>query len=121
MRRVTFITLAFLTVQLLGVKAFCAPSQTPSHACCPSSATDHYSPSPTSAPPCCAISPLAVEGVADGFDSASRSTEYLHANLEAVRPFTFVPAFVAADDPRIRGALPIPPRSPRSQTCLLLI
>ena len=101
MRRVTFITLAFLMVQLLGVKAFCTPGQTQSHACCRSSATDHYASSPTSAPRCCAISPLAVEGVADSFDSASHSTEYLHANLEAAGPFAFVPTLVAADDPQI--------------------
>jgi hypothetical protein len=120
MRRSAYLLLVALLVQLTGLRALCVPSHPQSHACCPMS-TKTKTPSSSSLPACCVNSLLNFQGSITETQNAGRSSEYTAQSGEISHPSAA--PLVAISAPVRHHVLPsiFPPRSPLSQSCLLLI
>ena len=117
MRRVVYILLAVLLVQLSGLRALCVSCHRQTHACCPMSTKT----SSSGLPPCCVSSILNFQGSITEMQDSSSQSEYT-AQSAVVSDPSAAP-LVALDQPAPQRVLPSvsPPLSPLSQSCLLLI
>lgn len=119
-RRGVYLLLTVFVVQLSGLRALCVPRHGQAHACCPTS-TKTTLPSSSSLPDCCIASILNFQGSITEIRNPDRPSELTARNGMASAPMA-VP-MVAITSPVRQPALPSssPPRSPLSQSCLLLI
>jgi len=120
MRRLVYLLLAVSLVQLSGLTTVCVPCRAQTHPCCPMPGNTRL-PNPWSLPSCCLSYILNCQGSITEAGKIHTATEYT-AESAAVRIVSAVPS------PEINRALPkfvsapiSPPRSPLSQSCLLLI
>jgi hypothetical protein len=120
LRRFVYFLLAVFLVQLSGLRTMCVPTHRQTHACCPHSAKQTL-PSSSSLPDCCVNSLLNYQGSITETRSSNRSSEYT-TQSSAVSVPSAAP-LVAVSALARQSALPLicPPRSPLSQSCLLLI
>lgn len=119
-RRGVYILLTIFLVQLSGLRALCLPSRGQTHACCPVN-TKNTLPSSSSLPDCCLSSLLNYQGSITEMRNSDRPSEST-AQSGAMSLPSSVP-LVAINAVVLQHVLPSisPPRSPLSQTCLLLI
>jgi hypothetical protein len=119
-RRGVYLLLTVFLVQFSGLRGLCVPSHHQTHACCPTSAKTTL-PSSPSLPDCCVNSILNYQGSIIETRSSDRPSEFT-AQSAAVSVRSVAP-LVAISAPAPRLVLPplSPPRSPLSQSCLLLI
>ena len=119
-RRGVYLLLAVFLVQLSGLRALCVPSHRQTHECCPISSKTTL-PSSSSLPDCCVSSILNYQGSITETRNSDRPSE-LTAQSAMVSVPSVVP-LVSLINPAAQRVLPSisPPRSPLSQSCLLLI
>lgn len=120
MRRLSYILLAVVALQLVGVRLLCSPIVPQMHDCCPS-AQKAPTRAPASVPPCCRISTIPYQGniaqTAPASDSASIFAEV--GNAKQFQPID--PYLEAAAGLLAHRQVASPPLEPLRQTCLLLI
>jgi hypothetical protein len=120
MRRLSYILLAVVALQLVGVRLLCSPVVSQSHDCCPP-AQEARAPAPTSLPACCHISTIPYQGSIGQTTPTNDSVGVLAAfeNGKSFRPTN--PCLSAAADVFARWPSASPPLEPLLQTCQLLI
>ena len=121
MRRLSYIVLVALVLQLTGIAGICASTQTPAaHDCCtPSEQSRPVSPQ-TTVPECCFVSAFREHGSIGQTQSTSENAaqELLVAERAPAQPPVYRPSFIH----RQLVTHPVsPPISPLRQSCLLLI
>ena len=115
-----YLLLTVFLVQLSGLRLLCVPNHRQTHACCPISAKTTL-PSSSSLPDCCLSSILNYQGSITETRSSDRPSEY-KTQSGAVSIVSAVPLVALTTSARQRVLPSIsPPRSPLSQSCLLLI
>ena len=120
MRRYVYILLAVFLVQLSGLSALCLPSHRQTHACCPIS-TATTVPSSSSVPDCCISSLLNYQGSITETRNSDRPSEYTAQSAAMSIPSTAPLVAISTTTRQLYLPSISPPRSPLSQTCLLLI
>ena len=120
MRRGVYFLLAVFMVQLSGLRVFCVPSHGQTHACCPM-CTKTALPSSSPLPDCCIRSVLNFQGsIAEIQNSVGQSGLTAQSGTVSV-PLDAPLAAISTQAPRRVLPSTSPPRSPLSQSCLLLI
>jgi hypothetical protein len=113
-RKGVYLLLTVFLVQLSGLRAFCVPSHRQTHACCPIN-------SHTTPPACCVTSILNYKGSVAETRNSERPSEYT-AQSGAMSIPSVAPLVAIGAPAQQRMLFSIsPPRTPLSQSCLLLI
>jgi len=119
-RRLTYILLGILLLEMSGLRELCFAQPRPSHHCCPAPRGESL-PNPSSVPDCCLSMVLTLEASVAEVTSATNHT--LIVKRTETRSVT-EPALPRAERvPEIVtfSGLTLPPLTPLRQTCLLLI
>lgn len=120
LRRVAFLLLAVLVLQLSGLRGLCAPLTKPMHDCCPAPQRKSL-PSPAALPDCCRVAALGYQASVCELRTANEQSDSI-SSIVKVPAVGVAPAILAAAPDWSETSHPVsPPLSPLLQTCLLLI
>jgi len=120
LKRLTFILLAVMLLQMSGWRELCFSQSRAGHDCCPAPKGKSI-PSPSSFPDCCLSMALTLQASVAEITSSTAHSVTLQP-IETKPAIDFVPALVERQPERLTSSgLTFPPLTPLHQTCLLLI
>ena len=120
MKRLTFILLAVMLLQMSGWREVCFARPRTGHDCCPAPKGKSL-PSPSSFPDCCLSMALTLQASVAEITSSTGHSITLQP-IETKPAIDIAPALVERQAERLTSSdLTLPPLTPLRQTCLLLI
>ena len=120
MRRLTFILLLVMVLQMSGLRELCFAQPRARHDCCPAPKGKSL-PSPSSFPDCCLSMALTLQASVAEITSATNHFVTLQPIETAPAIDPFLPRVDRRFETLTSSGLTLPPLTPLRQTCLLLI
>ena len=120
MRRLTYVLLGVMLLQMSGLRELCFAPPRASHDCCPAPKSKSL-PGPSSFPDCCLSMALTLQASVAEITSSTGLSVTLQP-IETKPAIDVAPALVERQPERLTSSgLTLPPLTPLHQTCLLLI